>query len=422
MLHQTTQRRLCRALFLTLCLTPTTLVVGWCVWRAQSDAVRTRLDALGRAWGVELVAQRCDTPRPGVLRLSGVALRAPETHADLAAMDLLLVDTRGGAPSLRARRLALRADALGPLTAAVDRALRLDWPGDATLRVDRLELVGGPQGWAAADVRGVWRSGPAAGLGSSIELTVGPGDRADAPRLLAVRNRQMEPPTTRVELHTASGAAPWALVRALDTALPDLGPGALLRGSLVATLEQREGRVAGRVEGASLAALAPPGMLLEADAPASLSALEVEWSGERLTQLAVRVDAGAGRIGWPLAMGLHHKLGCGAGPQLLDDWAAAGGQETPGAPLAFDRLAFDVRLGPTGITLRGATPPAADDPAPRLAERGGRALLYQPASPRVSLVALLHAIAPPGAELRPTGGRLESVARRLPLNEAPATR
>ena len=82
-LHDKTRRQVCLTIFLLLCLTPTVLVIGWCVaWRLPSH-LRGETERLQQQLGLNVALQGLRHLRPGVILYEGLALADPETAQTL---------------------------------------------------------------------------------------------------------------------------------------------------------------------------------------------------------------------------------------------------------------------------------------------------------------------------------------------------
>ncbi|MEN1679086.1 MAG: hypothetical protein AAGJ46_05805 [Planctomycetota bacterium] len=388
------RRLLCRLLFFALCVAPTVCVASWVVGRSLPGVAATRLAELSELLGVEVRCESLQTPRPGAVRLIGVTVCDRELGGVLATCDRIDAGLRGGEVVAKLGEVRLVDGGTRDVGRAMDGLLRDDGLRAARVSIDRVAIG---------------QSDPPRWLGMLATLTPADGDRggelvlqAGDAELIAIRNRQIEPPTTRVAITTGATGVPVAMLPGVCEALGDK---ATLAGQATLTVSELEvaGQLSGELRGISPAELTgrPAGELqLEGDATAEVELLA--WTGNRLDELRAELQTGPGAADQQLIYAAYNALGCRAGDPLFAEWDPTGG-----SPIRFDVLRAAVRLDSGGLRV-GA---ARDEP---LLTRGGEGLLYPPAEARLPVVAVLHFVAPVDAPVRPTGPMVEPVADRLP--------
>ncbi|MEM9185617.1 MAG: hypothetical protein AAGB00_03890 [Planctomycetota bacterium] len=409
------RRTVCRALFLLLCLAPTLAVGGWTVFRELPGADTQRLVALGDCLGLLVSADAVATPRPSVVRLRGVRLSDPELGDGLARCGS--IETRPGDGGLFARIDTLRIDAerLPRLAASFEQRLRGNANGGFEVWCDRLIVADG-------GAEQVWRrvkfvlDRPGGDRGQRLFLQA-TGTNASEPLCLTVtRNRQIEPPTTRVTLQTGGEGVPADWLGQLCPLGSAAGSDSRFVGQLALTVAKPvSGTLAGSWHGVNPAPLIGlPASTLGLARGASIDIKRLCWTGEMIEELRATVEAGPGAADRSVVFAAHRQLGLPAGSQLHEDW-----QAVTGTPIAFDRLAFSVALDATGLRVRGAT--IADHSAmPSVLSRGPSTLLYEPTEQRLPLASLVRFVAPPDAPLRPTSQAVDALARWLPAEQPSA--
>ncbi|HEY5314525.1 MAG TPA: hypothetical protein VIK18_18475, partial [Pirellulales bacterium] len=70
-LHETTRKRLCRAMFFALALVPTAAVLAWGVSRHLPGRAQRLADELSAQLALDIRLSDVSHPRPGVLLLTG---------------------------------------------------------------------------------------------------------------------------------------------------------------------------------------------------------------------------------------------------------------------------------------------------------------------------------------------------------------
>lgn len=413
-------RTLCRVLFVLLCVAPTVAVAGWTAGRALPGVLASRVAELGDRLGVTLTSVSASTPRPGVIRLDGVALRDQERGEVLAECDWLETCVASREARLRGGRLLVAGGRLPELANAVEGVLREDQPLAFTARWNVVAVVS--TGGEKTEWRRVTMTLPEAdpALGPEFALRAEPTDQEPPLSLIATRNRQIEPPATRVALTTGPRGLPAeVLARLLPDAFAASGANSadsVFAGEVTVVAGERpEGTLSGEWSRAPLALLAgASGLTL--DGPATVAFERLTWSGEQVIELQAVVTTGAGAVDRRWVYAANAALGCVPTDRLRTEWA-----DPAEPPIAFDELAVAVRLDTSGLRLQGF---CRDTPtAGGLLARDGETLLMAPSTGRLPLASLVRFVARPDAPLRPTGGAVESLLRHLPASlEEPVLR
>jgi hypothetical protein len=264
-LHDRTRRRITLAAFCALCLAPTLVVGAWCVmWRGPWH-VWAESQRLGRQLGMDVALAGVRHPQPGVIVYEGLRLSDPETGqevlhaATLQATWTAAIDAQGQRPAivLAAPQVEVEAAGAGSLWQLVQRHLRLQYGRpEMEVRVKLGELsVRGSQpplafseaerdrnlvtqrsqggylsgaasitatGSPASSFRLVNIAGGIGALPGGVQAIVSfhfAGQAAGEPlRVRLVRNRQLRPPTNRIELDTGGAPLPSPLLAALEQA------------------------------------------------------------------------------------------------------------------------------------------------------------------------------------------------------------
>lgn len=401
------QRSVCRVLFLTLCVLPTLAVAGWTARRMLPGVLQSRLAVLVEPLGAELACEAMVTPRPGVIRLQGVTILDAELGLSIAQCDWLEARQTRGAVAVQAGVMRVKSERLIDLGRMIDRGMREEESAAITLRLDELQIASNSSG--VSTWRHVHAVLPPADpqLGPELTLRGMLAGQSDETSLVVTRNRQMEPPTTRVALATGKASIDADL---LTPMLPweSLNAGASFAGEITVTLgAESQGDLSGRWSELNLAqSLSLPSQALQFVESPVVEIDQLRWDGERITSLKGQAAGGAGTIDRSAVYSANAKLQCAAGDTLVAEW-----QASPEGPIEFDRIALALELDATGVRLRGLLGTPAGN---CMLARGDMPLLYGPQARRLPIASLLGFIAPADAPLRPTGSRVEAFARRLP--------
>ena len=140
-LHETTQRRVCRGIFLVACVLPVLLTLAVVVywnrpWR-ELDWQRSLAEQLH----VRATLSEISTPRPGVTSLTNLNLADLRTGNPLGSIGTLTCQHENARLTLRADRLEIQADQLPALAVAVSTWLATSEPETLDLHVDSFTIV-----------------------------------------------------------------------------------------------------------------------------------------------------------------------------------------------------------------------------------------------------------------------------------------
>lgn len=401
------QRYVCRALFLLLCIGPTLAIAGYTTARLLPGWQQQQLAAASRQLGVRIDCARVTTPRPGKLLLKEVSLAEAESGSLLGNIDSLTITRDGSQQFIGLSRLTVEATATDSFSHTLGELLRSDWLGETHLICQELVVGKGESASSWQQVRGHLSAASDAGRELRLWTACEPGN-ATGTRLSVVRNRQVTPPATRIELQTGSQALPLPLISSL---LPGTAESGTFTGSMTHTSTNGPsqtdayGSLQGTLRDLSLEQLLPTetgGVKL--DGPAAIEIDNLAWQGEQLRSVAASVTAGRGTASRTWVYALSNMLQCPPTETLIAEWESSGDRA-----IAFDQFSASISLDASGLTLRGNDKGC-------LLSRGENPLLKQPGAERLPLAALLHFVAPAGKQLRPTGTRAEALARRLPFS------
>ena len=404
MLHETTQRRVCRVAFLAVCMLPTMAVATGVVWRICPAWRHEVLQHASTQLGARLQAERIVTPQLGRWRLENLSLHDAETNTELAAIDWLeACDHKIHGGEVRVNR-----DNLVAAGQWLHQLLLQDQDQISIVTFDRLYLTAEQPPLQHVAARRSSRDKNSAATGASFEIIAGRGN--EALRLSLVRNRQKLPPSTQLTLSTGDGTIKWQTIAHLLPGAPQLGEQATFHGELSTVFrgESTTGQLVGEID--QLQADSLFGDELQLAQLIKLTVTDWRWQAGRLTNLAASVDGESGTISRSLLRDLCEQVHCGASQRLLDQWGIH-----PDQPIAFDRITCDVAIDASGLTLTG------DPTTGALLRWSDNALLFQPAYRQLPLSSLVRLFTPATADTLPASAEAQSMASRLPLPSAAAS-
>lgn len=395
-MHETTQRRVCRVVFLTVCVLPTLALAAWVTWRLSPSREAALLASLGQRLGVRITVQSLTTPKPGCWRATGMQWATPETGGKLLTLDHAEFQIRGD--QLIGRGGEMRLTPSLATSRLHQRLCEAALPAGVVLKLDRLTLVendGAQAAWRSLDLRLTQRAGD--GPVFSVQQTSGGAS------LVVSRDRSERTARTRVLLRTAEQTIPAQLVGVT-------APGCRFRGQVEATLSDRLklATLRGTLSGVDPAAFLGRDATLTANRPARAEIAELRMVEGRIERLDARIVAGSGAIGRQLLTAAAERLGFRPGDALQRYWyvrGASGGFE----PIPFDRLAVRVMLDASGVGFR-----SLEETDPSVLAQAGEPLLLAPAGGPAPIDALTHLADPQAVRLRPASPAADALANRLP--------
>lgn len=338
------RRRVVRSAFVLGVVLPSALLVAAAWWRHSTGYRVAIAEEAGRHLGVPVEIGGVAHPRPGVLRLAGVAVGGPpgaggltleEVEVELAGNEVRLRVPGIACSPASARLLAEFAGEWLTRPARFPRAWVIDVAEVTWALDDGRRLAGG--GWhvecaAAGAARGLWlRREPR----SAEEVRV----RVEADAVVAEGRIEAPVPAPILAALLGTGGA-WA---------GTLGPQAMVRGQATASRADAatgwSGSLAGVIERVDLAVLSAAGPRgLGGEATVEVERLQFERG--RLETADFSLVARAGTISQELLDGLVANLGCRPGPA----YRSIGGETLR----RFDDIACRFLVAGPALTIRPA--------------------------------------------------------------------
>ena len=242
MLHETTQRRICRITFLAGCALPTLIVVVAAarVW-LPGYATQWELP-LGQLLDCTTTIDRFEMPRPGVVRFGSVVLADSETDTPWAYLFGVSHEASPERSVISVEKARITDESVVAIGERIERLLRDKFPREAALTIANLEVTSESQSLTVPHVSLRISTGETGG-----QMRFWTGDAKEGLRLQVNRNRQLDPPATSLTLQTGSEGIPCWLLGAWDR-FDELGPISRFQGrlELIASQASTRGRISGR--------------------------------------------------------------------------------------------------------------------------------------------------------------------------------
>ena len=406
-LHDTTRTQICRALFVALCLLPTTGVAVWCWVVHWPSYARWHARAAGERLGWRVALDRVTSPRPGVWAYEGLSISDPDTGHLLVAAPFVEIDQRSDKVSIRLPYPAtVNGRRLETLLRAAQRQLRApgDWQSlaleapNVTVRMQQ----GGDH--TLAEVSGhIEHAADASRLGLQFKLATAnakrPADLAPA-ELTCVCPRNTIDQT--VLQFTTGGPLPCRLVAACWPAASRLGAAATFTGRASAT--EAEGRwrleLAGNLDAVDLERLMAPFPHRLTGTAAVQIAQAVVQEG-RVETVKGQLRAGPGVVSRSLIQSALAHLRLEAPKEVL-----IGENRLP-----YRQLGLTFEVGPAGLVLQGAV---AQSPGAVLVN-DTQVLVRQSATARLPVVNLVRTLVPQSTVQVPATRETHELAQLLPI-------
>ncbi len=398
-LHETTQRRVCRVMFVILCIVPTLLTlvgIAYCnrPWR-QADWQRT----LAQKFHVRAVLDDITLPRPGVTELTNLLLADLRTNSPLGSINKLNFQRNHSRLTLHADHLTVEAQHLPDLVMAVSTWLATDELGPLDFQADHLTITG-PSLHAVELNRLTIRSEATDSQSQRFQLKA----LDDAGK------------TIQLALESEQGVL-GCIVDAQQVPLPawlvgKLVPGvrgcgnATFHGKISATSENQlvHGKLRGKFEQVDLQSWIGNNGPHRLQGRAQFDLSQLDWSGDRIEIAQGSIKAGQGASSFSLLLNARDICGCVTGPT----WESLK-PDTEQELVAFDQMALSFQMNSTGLAVAGLCKEGA------LMTVGETPLLFAPsqARPVGELVQLLDFRRQPG--WLPATRKAHALAGKLPL-------
>lgn len=414
-LHETTQRRVCRAAFLVLCVAPTLGTLAWIAWFHRPWRHDDWQRALSQQFHVRAIVEDIQSPRPGVAKIAGVEISALHSERVLATLSELRVENGRTGLAITARRAEVHAGQLQEFVQAAGVSLADSVLPPLELRADELTLVS-PQG-ELLELSNLQLRGKADEAGSmrlqleAQAMDVGEGEAPAVVRLTIESERNAKTPQLLVAIDARQAKLPTWLVA-------DVAPGidrccrATFSGAMQLRhdAEQTTGKLQGRFEDVQFNEWIGPLAPYRMTGMGSVQLDKLEWDASGVTLVEGQIRSGPGAIDRRLLDGLVERVRCLPGAELT------GGISTD-RKQSFDKLGCGFRVTAAGIEISGLCKTTRGETG-CLLTAADRPLLIQPSQAHVPLARLFQVVMPPPTGWLPLSREAIEMATGLPLPSA----
>ena len=414
-LHDRTRRRVALAVFGSLCVLPTVLILLWGLIRHTPWHTAAEIRRLESVLGLRVRVARARNTAPGVWRYEGFSLYDPETGRRLFSCEKL--DARysrhgAAAPAtlvLRARGPVAHEPAAAALYQLLSRAMQGQMgpaPLDVQWTADELALGTGEAAVHLAGLSGGTQSHPG-GVRAHLRFHPAGGSEAEPAHVELYRNRQVTPAVLQLKLHTGAVPLPCRLLAAGLPAFEPLGPDSRFLGYLQAdqTPHGWRGDLTGQFSNVDLGRLVREPFARHLTGEGEVTIERARFDAGRLLEARGAVSVGPGTIERRLLDAAVEQMGLTrSGLPGFDD------------PVSYRQLAAGWRIDPGGLHVEGRCPAAGPG---TLLVGAGSWQVGEPVVQPLPVAAVVRALAPHGPAEVPATAEAAWLLRRLPLPGPP---
>jgi hypothetical protein len=404
-LHETTRRLLCQTGFLTLCVLPTTVVLGWGMSHRSAAHKAACTAELSSQLGLRATFDELSYPRPDNVLYEGFQLADPETGSVLLKCRTLAAARIGNTLVLKATQTELYGQRVEHLWDLLGRRLRQELSGaDWQVRLLAGEVTWHADKGSQTFTEVIGRIVPSQhGQDASLTFRLAGADVREPATLHIVRYSQANPPSTGVALRTGADGLPCSVFAPLVDGAGWLGARSQFAGYLWAkqATDGWEGEITGQLTQLDLGTLVSNHFPHRLEGEAEVQFERGRFQQGRLVEAAGTLAAGPGVISRSLLL---------AGMQYLN--LRPGSHAPPASsPVPYERLACDFLIDAQGLRITGRCP----EPAGAVLADIDQALWRQPVEQPQPVVALLRTLVPQNDIQVPATRESDWLMQRLPL-------
>lgn len=356
-LHESTQRRLCRILFVAGCIVPTLAVTAYAVW-LRTPAYRTaQSKMLSTATGVQFSLDALLHPRPGQTRLSNVAVHDPETGRLVAQIDELELTRQGESIAIVARRPTVHGENITDIFERLEHHF-LRGPeaaGSISIVCDQLTAQStDAEAQTLTDVRVILEANETARTLTADYRIAGINMPTPA-RIRVARRPRSDGRVTQIQWRTGEAALPVAPWMGQFPWLVHLGDRCHFQGELTAELTASEwqGEVRGVLTNIDLEQFVSNQFMHKLSGPTDVTIESARFVDGQLVDATGQLRAGPGVIGDSLLQSATTQW-------KLKPSSAAIQPESADALHRYETLAFDFVLDAKQLRVVGACAGSAE--------------------------------------------------------------
>ena len=401
LLHETTQRRVCRVTFLLGCVLPMVLTVCWIVHWHRPWRLSDWQQMLQQRLHVRATVEGISSPRPGVTVLTDVRLADLRSGRLLGSIDRLSCLRREGRLTLQGNLLEIQSARLNDLVTAITTWLANNEPIPLELRAERLTIVSPT--FPAVQLQGLLVSNDTHATGSE-RFQIKAQTEIDKTLQLTVDST---PQSLSCTMDMKSAPLPAWLVGTLVPGIEGCGD-APFTGELATVSENltTSGNLRGRIEGVDLQAWVGTGGPHRLQGQAAVEFEQFSWRGKTINFAQGKLELGQGSCSYSLLKNAVDYLQCTLGPAWQTLRPSTLEEQIP-----FDPLALQFQISKQGISVAGK------GDAQVLLSRGQTPMLLRPADRPLLAVSQLVQLMEYRQSLNwlPATQRAHKMAEKLPL-------
>ena len=407
-LHETTQRRVCRVLFIVCCVLPTLLTVGWIAHFYRPWRLSDWQQMLTQQLHLHATVSGIASPQPGVTTLTGVQLSDLRSDKSLGRIGQLHSQWQDSRLSLHADLLEIEVLQLPQVAEALATWLSTSESVPLDVQIDRVVFLGGP--FASATWKNLRLTSAAAGdRGKRVTLKVDPAAAGLPVQLVVEHQGGPAGPSLQAELDTLESSFPAWLLADLIPGGVHRSPAANFAGKVQFKwlARQMQGTLQGQFSEVDLAQWLGSATPHRLQGIATLKLKKLVWQGRRIQLAEGQLQATRGATNRSLLAATNKLLECPTTPKF--ERMIAGRNESGSDELVpFDQLGFSFRLDSTGLGITSQSPSGC-----LLSHQGEQLMQVPPSSlPVTRLVRLLYL---PVAGWLPDTQEAHNMASELPL-------
>lgn len=405
-LHESTQRRVCRVVFVIFALIPAVVTLAWIAyalrpWR-EADWKRT----LSQQLHVRGTVEHATSPRPGITLLKHVRLADLRTNRPLGEFGEIRAQWRGQQLMLVADELRIEAGSFPKLATTLATWMSATELPAVDLQARQLTILG-TSGQTLPLLQARVQCLQQERL--MIRATLPPKKLGGTAHTLQLVVRQRGDQTTAT-FDTSSARVPsWLLADLLPT-VSRCAEGTL-SGSLQleGDAQQVRGSLQGRLENLSISSWIGPDSAHRVEGTVRVELDELTWQNDRVVTAQGSLYAGEGAISHSLLFDAIKRFYCVPGPLA---GLKSNSQERM---QAFDEMACGFRVSSEGITVKGKCDSLVEAAPGCMLAIDGRPLLMEPAYANLPVAQLVQVLSQPASSWLPASQEAHSMAGKLPL-------
>ena len=403
-LHEATQRRVCRILFVALCVLPTLGTIGGVGYYYRPWRLADWQETLSHQFHLQTTVAGVSQPLPDRRVFEKLSLADLHSSAPLCQFGRIEQRWNNSKLQLHADNLEIELKHLPKLAQSLTTWLAAEDYSPFQLTVDKIKFTGSDNRHATWEQL-ILRGGVRGDSIKTVQVLLAKENETTPVKMLVEYLTSETGPTLECRIETQENTVTTLLLEHLVPGGWHRSPEARFSGSMLLSWHEQQltGMLKGSFTEVDLSAwlgAANPDLI---KASSQLQFDQIVWQGERIQIAEGQLTAHDGTVSGSLLKSAKALLECGEGNAYPKALAAIPVEEIP-----FDQLAMRFRIDETGLLIMGQS---ASSP---LLTHQGEPVVYQPAQklPVTRLVRLFHLHV---AGWLPDTLEAHEMANRLPL-------